>query len=392
MAKGREIAERYGVLDLLLPIIEFDPSAYKDDQIPTKDQVKSIVRSQNNNNNEQPQYMLASSPPLSPMLSMDSPASPYASSPSSSTGYYNYLPMTRPSPHEEPHHHHPRKKQKTMSTTAPRTEVHRTEAHEDAHRHRSILMSLFLTEDTLQAPEWLKDKVPHDLDINIAIDDQGHTALHWAASLGRIKTLELLVSRGADIRRSNIAGETPLMRSVMMTNSYDADCFPRLLDILYDSILATDNKKRTLLHHIALAAGIPGRSSAAVHYLTTVFNATRNFEQAQTLYNMTDYNGDTALDIAKRVDCKSLADLFLHRDENAKTTEKPVRKLHIYSTKRGDFWLTFLRRTNRQNEKMALYLRNQLKSVRQQKSINSITLGPNRLHPVSIRVVCIPLS
>lgn len=317
LEKGREVAERYGVLELLLPILDFDPSNLNDNQIPTKDEVRSTLRAQSSQNNEQTPYLLAS-PALSPAMSMDSPASPYASSPSS-TGYYSSLPMTRPSPQEDQPNHHPRKKQKTVQTVAPRPEPPQTTILQDPNRQRTFLMNLFLTEDTFEASDWLKEKIPRGLDLNIPIDDQGHTALHWAASLGRIKTLELLISGGADIRRTNASGETPLMRCVMMTNAYNVHCFPRILDNLYDSLMVTDNKKRSILHHISLTAGIPGRCSAAIHYLSSVVNATRDFEQAQTLYSMRDFNGDTAFDLAKKSGCKQIVDIFLRRDEDEKS-------------------------------------------------------------------------
>lgn len=288
-----------------------------DNQIPTKDEVRSTLRAQSSQNNEQTPYLLAS-PALSPAMSMDSPASPYASSPSS-TGYYSSLPMTRPSPQEDQPNHHPRKKQKTVQTVAPRPEPPQTAILQDPNRQRTFLMNLFLTEDTFEASDWLKEKIPRGLDLNIPIDDQGHTALHWAASLGRIKTLELLISGGADIRRTNASGETPLMRCVMMTNAYNVHCFPRILDNLYDSLMVTDNKKRSILHHISLTAGIPGRCSAAIHYLSSVVNATRDFEQAVTLYSMRDFNGDTAFDLAKKSGCKQIVDIFLRRDEDEKS-------------------------------------------------------------------------
>jgi len=64
-------------------------------------------------------------------------------------------------------------------------------------RHRAALMAMFLNENPLSVPEFLiSPHPPADLDVNIVIDDQGHTCLHWAAALARIDILRLLLAKG----------------------------------------------------------------------------------------------------------------------------------------------------------------------------------------------------
>jgi len=60
---------------------------------------------------------------------------------------------------------------------------------------------------------------PADLDVNVIIDDEGHTSLHWAAAMGRLKLVSILIDLGADIYRVNYKGQTALMRSVLFTNN-----------------------------------------------------------------------------------------------------------------------------------------------------------------------------
>ncbi|KAG9067757.1 hypothetical protein KI688_011344 [Linnemannia hyalina] len=135
---------------------------------------------------------------------------------------------------------------------------------EGAERYRSILMAIFLNDDTEEIPHLLTDPtIPEDLDIDLVIDDQGHTALHWAAALAWIQGLELLVQKHADVRRVNNNGESALIRAVLVTNNYDKQSFPHLLSILHRVITPVDHKKRTLLHHIAMMAGVQGREGAA---------------------------------------------------------------------------------------------------------------------------------
>ncbi|KAJ1735827.1 transcriptional regulator swi6 [Coemansia biformis] len=140
------------------------------------------------------------------------------------------------------------------------------------------LMQIFLNEDAGFIPDWLAEldgeagpsaadgtKSPR-VNVDLVIDDQGHTAVHWAAALARIQVLDLLLFHSADARRLNYDGESALVRAVQVTNNYETQTFPELLELLHDTIPLTDKHNRTVLHHIALAAGIEGREKAARYY------------------------------------------------------------------------------------------------------------------------------
>jgi len=49
----------------------------------------------------------------------------------------------------------------------------------------------------------------------MAIDDDGHTALHWRARMGRIRIVKISALAGGGHLQVNRAGQTALMRSVM---------------------------------------------------------------------------------------------------------------------------------------------------------------------------------
>ncbi|KAG0044756.1 transcriptional regulator swi6 [Gryganskiella cystojenkinii] len=194
---------------------------------------------------------------------------------------------------------------------------------EGAERYRSILMSIFLTDDTeehVPIPDLLTNPtIPQDLDIDLVIDDQGHTALHWAAALARVPVMELLVQRGSDIRRVNYSGESCLVRAVLVTNNYDRQTFPHLLNVLHKAIPIVDRSNRTLLHHIALTCGIKGRSSSSHYYMECLLEwIARNGGDFSSIIDIQDKNGDTALTIAARLGdryiSKFLVDVGANRD------------------------------------------------------------------------------
>ncbi|KAL8381970.1 hypothetical protein RB595_005975 [Gaeumannomyces hyphopodioides] len=136
----------------------------------------------------------------------------------------------------------------------------------EAENKRSMLMSLFMEDGSDQSrQELLRSMSPRDLDM--PIDPQSHTALHWAATLSRMALLRALVASGANPFRVNASGETALMRACIVTNSHDHNTMPELLDILGGTIEVQDNKGRTVLHHIALTSAVKGRSAASRYYL-----------------------------------------------------------------------------------------------------------------------------
>ncbi|KAJ2778569.1 transcriptional regulator swi6, partial [Coemansia javaensis] len=144
-----------------------------------------------------------------------------------------------------------------------------------ARNDRIKLMQIFLNEDANFIPDWLAEEgspgadgaqKPLAVDVDLPIDDQGHAAVHWAAALARIQVLDLLLFHGADARRLNYDGESALVRAVQVTNNYETQTFPDLLELLHDTIPLTDKHNRTVLHHIALAVGAEGREKAARYY------------------------------------------------------------------------------------------------------------------------------
>lgn len=180
-------------------------------------------------------------------------------------------------------------------------------------RNRSVLMSIFLSDKPDQIPDLLKTQQgKNGFNIDMVIDEQGNTALHWATALARTNTVQLLVNKGANIACTSYTGETALMRGVMVTNNFDNTSFPQVFELLKENMTSVDNKKRSVLHHAALTAGIHGRTNAAVYYmkiLVDYIKATDN-DELRLLLDAQDSLGDTALNIAARLDCQALVDIL----------------------------------------------------------------------------------
>jgi hypothetical protein len=151
------------------------------------------------------------------------------------------------------------------------------------------------------------------VDYDILLDEQGHTALHLAASMARLQTVEALVSAGADVNRGNYNGETALIRSCLATAAFEHHCFHTIVSHLNKSIRTLDSSRKTILHHIVSTAGIKSRAVAARYYLDQVFYwiAHHHGGDFRSLIDLQDENGDTALNISARVGNRSLVRALL---------------------------------------------------------------------------------
>ena len=154
---------------------------------------------------------------------------------------------------------------------------------------------------------------PGQADYDILLDEQGHTALHLAASMARLQTVDALVNAGADVNRGNYNGETPLIRSCLATAAFEHHCFHTIVSHLNKSIRTLDSSRKTVLHHIVSTAGIKARAVAARYYLDQVFYWIANHQGGdfRSLINLQDENGDTALNISARVGNRSLVRALL---------------------------------------------------------------------------------
>ena len=212
-----------------------------------------------------------------------------------------------------------------------------------AKEKQHLLASLFLDpirDDLSNLPSL--DGLSGD-DLDIPIDHSAHTALHWAATLAKPSLIRALIAKGANIFRVNIGGETALMRAVASTNNHELGSFPELLELLGPTIEVRDGRGRSLLHHVAVASAIKGRSAACRYYLDSLLefvvrqgsasNSQQNsFNSDPTpqskrrpiglarfmseIVNAQDMSGDTALNLAARTNNKSIIQQLLEVGAN----------------------------------------------------------------------------
>lgn len=210
----------------------------------------------------------------------------------------------------------------------------------DIEVKRSMLMGLFMDSSATDASKHDMLRTFSPLELDMPIDLQSHTALHWAATLARMPLLRALISSGASPYRVNASGETALMRACLVTNSMDHGSFPDLLEVLGGTISARDHKGRTVLHHIAVTSAVKGRNAASRYYLESLLEwvvrqgSAPSSQNAQTngnappssqsaipkmgiarfmseIVNAQDSSGDTALNIAARIGNRSIISQLL---------------------------------------------------------------------------------
>lgn len=200
---------------------------------------------------------------------------------------------------------------------------------EDNRSYADQVLEYFIS-DTNQIPPLLVNPPP-DFDPNMAIDDDGHTPLHWSCAMGRIRIVKLLLTAGADIFKVNKAGQTALMRSVMFANNYDVRKFPELYELMQRSTLNIDNYNRTVFHHIVDLAMTKNKTHAARYYMENVLNRLADYpRELADVINFQDEDGETALTLAARCRSRRLVKLLIDHGANPKVMNNDGKSAEDY--------------------------------------------------------------
>lgn len=196
-------------------------------------------------------------------------------------------------------------------------------------RYAEIILDYFISETTTIPP--LLVSPPPDFDPNMSIDEDEHTALHWACAMGRIRVVKLLLTAGADVFRVNSNGQTALMRAAMFSNNYDLRKFPELFELLHRSILNIDRNDRTVFHHVVDLALSRGKPHASRYYLETMVLRLADYgEQLADILNFQDDEGETPLTMAARARSKRLVRLLLEHGADPKIRNKEGKNAEDY--------------------------------------------------------------
>ena len=181
-------------------------------------------------------------------------------------------------------------------------------------RRASILTAICQQDDPNTVLDLLRE-IPLDnhVGVDVVLDDLGHTALHVAASLGRLRTVAALIDSGADIHRGNYNGETPLIRACLALENFNQQSFASLVETLQSSIHTLDTSRKSVLHHVMALAGVKNRAVVARYYLDQIFVCIVNKLDGdfRSIIDLQDEHGDTALNIAARVGNRSLVRTLL---------------------------------------------------------------------------------
>lgn len=319
--KGKELAEKYEVLESMMPLLTFDPASISSNEnIPTKEQVQLEAK--------QIERRLSNTPPIPPP------------SPNVEDNAFQ-------SSQKRPQHlqQQARKKLKTAPTPPPPPQIQQQQQQPESptsedsfdEHHRNLLMNVFLSDNPDDIPTALASTLlTNDININLVIDEQGHTALHWAAALGRTKIVDLLITNGANVCSVNFEGETPLMRAAMITCCYDNKCFAHMVEMMSDAITVFDSKGRTILHHIALTSHVEGYTEASIYYMKRLFKTAPKKIVLKNMLNIQDrFYGETVLGVALRSGCTELSDFLTKqgatvRDTCVRIKGQVVLMNHVY--------------------------------------------------------------
>ena len=196
-------------------------------------------------------------------------------------------------------------------------------------RYTDIVLTYFVSE-TSQIPPILVSPPP-DYNPDSQIDEDGHTALHWACAMGRVRVVKLLLTAGASIFAGNNSEQTPLMRSVMFSNNYDVRKFPELYELLHRSTLNIDKHNRTVFHHIANLALSKGKTHAARYYMETILSRLADYPQELAdVINFQDEDGETALTLAARARSRRLVKALLDHGADPKIKNRDFKSAEDY--------------------------------------------------------------
>lgn len=214
---------------------------------------------------------------------------------------------------------------------------------EDDISHAAQLLRFF-SEDNAPIPFFLYNP-PSDFNINEAIDDEGHTTLHWAASIGNLSLIHLVLSKGANPLVVSNYGLNPLSKCVSFNNCHDLRNFPQILDALEMCLINTDINGRTPLHYLCQFSKVKSKLGALTYYLEIVFNKLTLMSNSNggtgvdLLKNVLDHqdvNGDSCLHLAARAGCTHFIKYLLRngaRDDllnvNNETAKSTIMQLDL---------------------------------------------------------------
>ena len=178
----------------------------------------------------------------------------------------------------------------------------RLEEREHQEWSDSLLDYFMLRNEASPADGVAFPQMPDNAKVDRAIDNEGHTALHWACAMGDIDVVKYLLGRNAKMDIANIRGETPLIRAALFSNCFDKQTWEQMVRFLKPTIMIADHHRGTVFHHIAHTAHSGSRSRRAHYYFVHLLQKLDEWYPMDFhgFMNSQDSNGDTAFHIVAR--------------------------------------------------------------------------------------------
>ncbi|KAJ2999896.1 transcriptional regulator swi6 [Globomyces sp. JEL0801] len=336
--RGVQLAEQFAVDVILAPLLNYNPPNGRPDRTPTKEYVQNQARTlsgyqtktkyhHKEKRQKVEQQVTQPHPPPAPVEHVDPFAHFHQGSQEMSFSEHYFEPQDPKSYHM--YNNSPYFMDYSCNQPVQHSSIPPSPVENSSERHRSAIMALFLRSGpSSQEMLYAHSILPPDFDIDLILDDQGHTALHWAAALANTNLLTLLIQKGSKVDKLNYLGESALIRAVMMDQNYDRNSFVDTLMILKEVICIPDKKNRTVLHHICLTSSIKGRSPSCIYYMQCLLEFVAKLacdeamsselvhqdngnSLAKSFFNLldaVDVCGDTAINIAARLGNRHLFD------------------------------------------------------------------------------------
>ena len=115
-------------------------------------------------------------------------------------------------------------------------------------------------------------KFPKNLDPNFQVDEEGNTALHWAAAQGNVSLVKYLVEvLKSDPFKSNLKGMNCISKSLFFDNNYKNDSFQTILTLLSNCLIIQDVSGKLPLHYIADLCSLKVKDiNVSIYYLNWI--------------------------------------------------------------------------------------------------------------------------
>ncbi|KAL6928098.1 hypothetical protein ACO0SA_002829 [Hanseniaspora valbyensis] len=115
-------------------------------------------------------------------------------------------------------------------------------------------------------------KFPKNIDPNFTIDEEGNTALHWAAAQGNVSLAKYLINElKSDPFHCNTKGMNCLSKALFFDNNFKNNIFSGLLTLLANCLVVQDMNGKLPLHYIIeLCSSKVKNINVSLHYLDLI--------------------------------------------------------------------------------------------------------------------------